>query len=163
MDNFIQLKKSSTLKIGIKTDEGIDTGNYLEFDLEAVDYRLRLNECEKMYRKNWQEYQAKKLVIEKRPDKKGKYLLSYNEEEIAKAEKEYYQKTMKALDLFLGEGGTAKLLNGRKPYLRMFNDISEIIEKDILPLIEKKSKQIQDEVKKSIKEEYKNKKSDVIE
>jgi hypothetical protein len=135
----------------------------LEFDLEQVDYRLKLNECEKLYKKSWQELKAKKLVIEKRPDKKGKYLLSYNEEEIAKAEQEYYNKIMEALDLFLGEGGTAKLLNGRKPYLRMFIDISEIIENDIMPLIEKKSKQIQDEVKKSIKEEYKNKKSDVIE
>lgn len=135
----------------------------MEFDLEQVDYRLKLNECEKLYKKSWQELKAKKLVIEKRPDKKGKYLLSYNEEEIAKAEQEYYNKIMEALDLFLGEGGTAKLLNGRKPYLRMFIDISEIIENDIMPLIEKKSKQIQDEVKKSIKEEYKNKKSDVIE
>jgi hypothetical protein len=159
MENYISLKKSDTLKIGIKTDEGVDTGNYLEFDLEDVDLRLRLNECEKMHRKNWQELQAKKLVISKRPDKKGKYLLSYNEEEIAKAEKEYYQKTMQALDLFLGEGGTAKLLNGRKPYLRMFNEINDIIKKNILPLIEKKSKQIQEE----IKAEYKNKKSDVIE
>jgi hypothetical protein len=127
--------------------------------LEGVEYRLKLNECEKLYKKNLQEYKAKKLLIEKRPDKKGKYLLSYNEEEMAKAEKEYYEKTMKALDLFLGEGGTAKLLNGRKPYLRMFNEISEIIEKSILPLIEKKSKQIREE----IKAEYKNKKSDVIE
>ena len=28
-DNFIQLKKSNILRLGIKTDEGKDTGEYL--------------------------------------------------------------------------------------------------------------------------------------
>ena len=33
-DNFIKLNKSNILRLGIKTDEGVDTGEYLEFDLE---------------------------------------------------------------------------------------------------------------------------------
>ena len=32
------------------------------------------------------------------------------------------------MDLFLGEGGTKKYLNGRNPYFEMFDDISEAIE-----------------------------------
>ena len=34
MKDFIQLKKDNIVRIGIKNYEGIDTGEYLEFDLE---------------------------------------------------------------------------------------------------------------------------------
>ena len=35
-ENFIQLKKDSILKIGIKDNEGNDTGEHLEFDMEDI-------------------------------------------------------------------------------------------------------------------------------
>ena len=66
---------------------------------------------------------------------------------------------MDALDLFLGEGGTKKLLNGRKPYYSMYDDISEILE-PILP----KLKLSADSIVKKIKEKYSNtKENDVLE
>ena len=65
---------------------------------------------------------------------------------------------MKALDLFLGEGGTEKLLNGRKPYYSMYEDISEILE-PVLPLIKERTIDITDK----IKQKYSNIDKDVIE
>jgi len=53
---------------------------------------------------------------------------------------------MEALDLFLGEGGTKKLLNGRKPYYEMYDDINDILE-PILPKLQKTAEDIEDRIK----------------
>ena len=158
MENFIQLKKDNILKIGIKTSDGVDTGEHLEFDMEDIELPLRLNQSELEHKKNLQNLKMQIMVIDKKQDKKGKQMLSWKEEEKIKAYRDFYKKEMKALDLFLGEGGTLKLLNGRKPYYSMYEDIGEIIE-PIMPLI----KQRTDNIISNIKEKYANKQSDVIE
>jgi hypothetical protein len=158
MENFIQLKKDNILKIGIKTSDGVDTGEHLEFDMEDIELPLRLNQSELEHKKNLQQLKMQIMVIDKKQDKKGKQMLSWKEEEKIKAYKDFYNKEMKALDLFLGEGGTLKLLNGRKPYYSMYEDIGEIIE-PIMPLIEQRTQDITN----TIKQKYKNKQSDVIE
>lgn len=158
MENFIQLKKDNILRIGIKTADGKDTGEHLEFDMEDIELPLRLNQSGVEHKKNLQQLKMQVQIIEKQQDKKGKQMLSWKEEEKIKAYKDFYNKEMKALDLFLGEGGTLKLLNGRKPYYSMYEDIGEIIE-PIMPLI----KQRTDNIISNIKEKYANKQSDVIE
>lgn len=158
MENFVQLKKDNILRIGIKTADGVDTGEHLEFDMEDIELPLRLNQCELDHKKNLQKLQAQIVIIDKKQDRKGKQILSRNEEEKLKAFNEFYKKEMEALDLFLGEGGTLKLLNGRKPYYSMYDDISEIIE-PILPLIKQRTMDITGK----IKEKYSNNKSEVIE
>lgn len=158
MENFIQLKKDNILKIGIKTADGKDTGEHLEFDMEDIELPLRLNQSGVEHKKNLQQLKMQIQIIEKQQDKKGKQMLSWKEEEKIKAYRDFYNKEMKALDLFLGEGGTLKLLNGRKPYYSMYEDIGEIIE-PIMPLI----KQRTDNIISNIKEKYANKQSDVIE
>ena len=45
MADFIQLKKDNILRIGIKDTEGNDTGEHLEFDLEDIEFPLKINEC----------------------------------------------------------------------------------------------------------------------
>ena len=60
--------------------------------------------------------------------------------------------------MFLGKGGTAKLLNGRKPYYSMYEDISEML-KPILPLLQKST----DDIINKVKEKYANVKEDVLE
>ena len=157
MENFIQLKKDNILRIGIKTSDGVDTGEHLEFDMEDIELPLRLNQSGVEHKKNLQQLKMQVQIIEKQQDKKGKQILSWKEEEKIKAYKNFYKKEMKALDLFLGEGGTLKLLNGRKPYYSMYEDIGEIIE-PIMPLI----KQRTDNIISNIKEKYANKQSDVI-
>lgn len=158
MENFIQLKKDNILKIGIKTSDGVDTGEHLEFDMEDIELPLRLNQSELEHKKNLQNLKMQIMVIDKKQDKKGKQMLSWKEEEKIKAYRDFYKKEMEALDLFLGEGGTLKLLNGRKPYYSMYEDIGEIIE-PIMPLIEQRTQDITN----TIKQKYKNKQSDVIE
>jgi hypothetical protein len=76
MKEVIQLKKSSILKIGIKDDEGNDTGEHLEFDLEDIELPLRLNECDAKHRKNLEHLRNQFVIIDKKEDKKGKFILS---------------------------------------------------------------------------------------
>ena len=159
MADFIQIKKNNIVKIGIKDENGVDTGEHLEFDMESIDLPLRLNQCEAQHRKNLEALRGQFLVIDKKEDKKGKFILSWKEEEKLKVLQEFYKREMDALDLFLGEGGTKKLLNGRKPYYSMYDDISEMLE-PILP----KLKLSADSIIEKIKEKYSNaKENDVLE
>ena len=151
MENFIQLKKDNIFRIGIKDIEGNDTGEHLEFDLEDIELPLRLNECEAKHRKNLEFLRNQFVVIEKKEDKKGKFILSWKEEEKIKVLQEFYKREMEALDLFLGQNGTNKLLNGRKPYYSMYEDISEILE-PIMPKLKLRA----DDIVNKIKEKYSN-------
>lgn len=146
MVDFIQLKKDSILRIGIKDSKGNDTGEHLEFDLEDIELPLRLNECEAKHRKNLESLRNQFIIIDKKEDKKGKFVLTWKEEEKLKAVQEFYKREMQALDLFLGEGGTKKLLNGRKPYYSMYEDISEMLA-PILPKLKLRADDIADKIK----------------
>lgn len=152
-ENFIQLKKDNILRIGIRDAEGNDTGEHLEFDMEDIELPLRLNKCEEEHRKNVQYVKMQFAIIDKKEDKKGKKILSWKEEEKIKVLKEFYNKEMQALDLFLGENGTKKLLNGRNPYYTMYDDIGEII-KPIIPKLKIKT----EDIANRIKNKYSNKK-----
>lgn len=128
MEEYITLKKKNVLKFGIR-DENNDPikdekGDYiyLEFDTEDIELPLRLNQCEAEHRKNLEYLKMQSIIIDKKNDKTGKYLLTSNQEQKIKLIKEFYTREMKALDLFLGQGGCKKLLNGRKPYWNMFDD-----------------------------------------
>lgn len=150
-ENFIQLKKDSILRIGIKDSEGNDTGEHLEFDMEDINLALRLNECDEKHRKNLEFLRNQFVIIDKKEDKKGKKILSWKEEEKLKVLQEFYKREMEALDLFLGENGTKKLLNGRNPYYSMYEDINDIL-KPILPKLKLRA----DDIAKKIKDKYSN-------
>lgn len=152
MADFIQIKKDNILRIGIKDFEGKDTGEHLEFDLEDIELPLRLNECEAKHRKNLEFVKTQFVIIDKKEDKKGKFILSWKEEEKLKVLQEFYKREMDALDLFLGQNGTNKLLNGRKPYYSMYDDINDMLE-PILPKLKLKA----DDIANKIKEKYSNK------
>ena len=155
---YIQLKKSNVQRFGIMTEDGVDTGEYIEIDLEDIELPFRINDCEKQHRENVRELKNQFIIIEKKQDHKGENLMSANEEEKLKALREFYKKEEQALDLFLGEGGTRKLLNGRKPYYSMYDDINEML-KPILPTLEKATNNLTE----SIKAKYKtNKEEDNI-
>lgn len=151
MADFIQLKKDNILKIGIKDSEGNDTGEHLEFDLEDINLALRLNECDERHRKNLEFLRNQFIIIDKKEDKKGKKILSWKEEEKLKVLKNFYKEEEKALDLFLGQGGTRKLLNGREPYYSMYEDINEILE-PIMPKLKLRA----DDIAKKFKDKYSN-------
>ena len=160
MEN-IQLKQDNLFKIGIKNAEGEDTGEIITIDLEDIKLPLRCQESEKMIKDNNKWLQAQRIMIEKRPDKKGKKLLSANEEALLKLVNEYYEKQTKAYELVLGEGAIKKILCGREMYITFFSDLEEQMKK-LRPKLNQNVVDIKEKIK-SITEKYGQKDSDVME
>ena len=146
-ENFIQLNKSDVLRLGIRTDEGKDTGEYLEFDLEDIELPLRYQELLEKDKKNKENLRNQILIIDKRQDVKGKKLLSKNEEDKIKALNEFFIKEVEVYNMFLGPRGVEKLLNGRKFTWTTLQEIDEIIEKQIAPHLDVNMKNITEKVK----------------
>ena len=84
-NNFIQLNRDNILRLGIRTVDGEDTGNYLEFDLEDIELPLKYQELIEEDKKNRQHLKNQMTIIDKRQDVKGKKLMSKNEEDKIKA------------------------------------------------------------------------------
>ena len=160
MEN-IQLKQDNLFKIGIKNAEGKDIGEIITIDLEDLKLPLRCQESEKMIKDNNRWLQAQRIMIEKRPDKKGKKLLSANEEALLKLVNEYYEKQTKAYELVLGEGAIKKILCGREIYITFFSDLEEQMKK-LRPKLNQNVVDIKTKIK-SIVEKYGQKDSDVME
>ena len=157
----IQLKQDNLFKIGIKNAEGEDTGEIITIDLEDIKLPLRCQESEKMIKDNNRWLQAQRIMIEKRPDKKGKKLLSANEEALLKLVNEYYEKQTKAYELVLGEGAIKKILCGREMYITFFSDLEEQMKK-LRPKLNQNAVDLKEKIK-SITEKYGQKDSDVME
>ena len=96
-ENFIQLKKSDVLRLGIKDENGKDTGEYLEFDLEDIELPLKYQELIEKDKKNKENLRNQILIIDKRQDIKGKKLLSKNEEDKIKALNEFFNKEVEII------------------------------------------------------------------
>lgn len=160
MDNFIQLKKNEDiLRLGIKDENGNDTGEVLEFNLEDIELPLRYQELIEEDKKNRTYLKNQFAIIEKKQDHKGKKLLSANEEEKMKALVNFYKKQTEVYDMFLGKDGVKKLLNGRELSWTTLAEIDEIIAECIVPKLDIKAERI----KKKIMEKYKPERADVIE
>ena len=150
IDNFIQLNKSNELRLKIKTDEGEYTGEELVFDLEDIELPLKYQELMEKDKKNKEALKNLFLIIDKRQDVKGKKLLSKNEEDKIKAINEFFKKEIEVYNMFLGERGFEKLLNGRKIGWNTLEEIDEIIEKQITPYLQTNM----DDITKKVKEKY---------
>lgn len=147
IDNFIKLNKDDVLRLGIKTNDGKDTGEYLEFNLEDIELPLRYQELLEKDKKNKEYLRNQMLIIEKRQDVKGKKLLSKNEEDKIKALNNFFIKEIEVYNMFLGARGVEKLLNGRKFTWTTLEEIDEIIEKQIAPYLDVNMQKITDKVK----------------
>lgn len=164
MENVIKLKERKDIfKLGIIDEKGNvvkDNNGYevcLEFDLGDIELPLKYNRCVNLINQARQNLKAQFIIIDKKKDHKGKQLLSSNEEAKARAIKHFYKEMEEAMDLFLGEGGTKKYLNGKKPYWEMFDDLSEALE----PHLDKMKLTVTDMTTR-IKEKYKVTESDVL-
>ena len=163
-DNFIQLNKSDVLRLEIRTEDGKDTGEFLEFDLGDIELPLRYQELIEKDKKNKEYLRNQMLIIDKREDVKGKKLLSKNEEDKIKALNEFFIKEIAVYNMFLGARGVEKLLNGRKFTWTTLQEIDEIIEKQIAPHLDVNMKNITDKVKEKYAQAIdKNKDIEVIE
>ena len=154
----IQLKNDNLFKIGIKNAEGKDTGEIITIDMEDIELPLKLQECETKIKQNEMWLGIQKKQIESRPDKKGKKLLSANQESLIKLLNEFYARQTKAWEIFLGDGAISKILCGRKPYYTMFAELNEQL-MPLMPKIKENCKSIQEK----IKTKYMKKETDVME
>ena len=146
-DNFIQLNKSDVLRLNIRTEDGKETGEYLEFDLEDIELPLRYQELIEKDKKNKEYLRNQMLIIDKREDVKGKKLLSKNEEDKIRALNDFFIKEIEVYNMFLGPRGVEKLLNGRRFTWTTLQEIDEIIETQISPKLDISMKNITDKVK----------------
>ncbi len=147
-DNFIKLNESDILRLEIRTSDGESTGQYLEFDLEDIELLLRYQELVEKDKKNKEWLRNQILIIDKRQDVKGKKLLSKNEEDKIKSVNEFFKREIEVYNMFLGENGVQKLLNGRRIGWSTLEEIDEIIEKQIVPHFNLTMDKITDKVKK---------------
>lgn len=162
-DNYIQLKRNEDiLRLKIRDEEGKDTGNYLEFNLEDIQLPIKYQQIIEEDKKARTTLKNKFTIIDKQQDHKGKKLLSSNEEAKIKAMQEFYRKEVEIYNMFLGEKGVEKLLNGRQLSWSTLDEIDEIIEKYILPKLNINAENIKKKIikKYSIKEQKGN---DIIE
>ena len=145
---YVKLNSSNILEIGILDRNNKPTGEVLTFDIEDIETAEKYNECAEKHYDNVQRFKFDIAVIEKKQDvtKKGS-LMSENEKAKMKRIREFYKDEMDALDLFLGENGTLKLLAGRKPYISMYDDITEALEKDVLPHLKTNYESLVDKIK----------------
>lgn len=149
-DNYIQLGKNDILRLEIVDSKGNSTGEFLEFDLEDIELPLKLQEMFEKDKKNKENIKNQMLIIDRRQDVKGKKLLSKNEEDKIKAIDEFFKKEVEVYNMFLGERGVEKLLNGRKVGWTTLQEIDEIIEKQIKPYLNLNM----DNITQKIKEKY---------
>lgn len=150
-ENFVQLNKNDVLRLKIRTEDGKETGEELVFDLEDIELPLIYQDMLEGLKKNVKNLQNQLLIIDKRQDVQGKKLMSKNEEDKIKAFNGFYKEQERLYNMFLGENGVKKLLNGRKLGWTSLQEIDEIIEKQIMPYIEIDM----DNISKKIKEKYK--------
>ena len=158
MENTIKLSKSNVLRLKITTDTGEDTGNELLFDLEDITLSLKYQDMIERDKKNRDWLNKEFVIIDKKQDVKGKKLLSKNEEDKLKAINKFFKEEVEIYNMFLGENGVQKLLNGRKLGWTSLAEIDEIITKQIVPYFDKKAK----DIKKKIMEKYKLENKEVL-
>lgn len=151
-DNVIKLNKSNVLRLKIETADGKDTGEYLEFDLEDIELLLRYQELLEKDKKNKEWLRNQMLIINKREDVQGKKMLTKNEEDTIKALRDFFNKEIEVYNMFLGENGVQKLLNGRKIGWDTLKEIDMIIEKQIVPKLNITMDKITDKIKNKYKE-----------
>ena len=146
-DNFIQLEKSETLRLGIRGANGKPTGEFLEFNLEDIELPLKYQDMLEQDKKNKEWAQKQMVIIDKRQDVSGKKAMSKNDEDKIKVLNEFFKKEVEIYNIFLGENGVQKLLNGEKLGWTSLDLIDKYIEKQILPYIDIDMKRITNKVK----------------
>ena len=162
MDNVIKLNENKDLlRLKITTNEGKETGEYLEFDLEDIELPLRYQELIEKDKKNKEYLRNQMVIIEKRQDVKGKKLYSKNEEDKIRAVQDFFMKEIQVYNMFLGPRGIEKLLNGRKFTWTFLQEVDEIIEKQIAPYLDLNMEKITDKVKNIYSQSVNNNKEEI--
>lgn len=146
--DYIQLKKRDSIKrFGIRTTDGEDTGEYIEFDMEDLDLPIKANQCQLSHVENYNNLKKELEEANQKSDEKGEHeIISEKEKATIEALKRFYEAEEKALDGFIGKGATKKLLGNGEPYLTMYDDINDYL-KQILPTIKDAEKSLESRIK----------------
>ncbi len=150
---YIQLEDNGyALRLYVKTKDGKETGEYLEFDLADVELLENLQKMADEDKKNNEWFRNQLTIISKKQDftKKG-HIMSNNKEMEYQVAKEYFKKQKEIYELFLGKDGVDKLLYGRKFEWTTMIEIENIIKNQIAPQLEKSKVDIIDKVKNKYK------------
>ena len=116
--------------------------------MEDIGLLLRYQELLEKDKKNREHLRNELLIIDKRQDVKGKKLLSKNEEDKIRAINDFFKNETEVYNMFLGERGVEKLLNGRKLGWTSLQEIDEIITKQITPYLDNNMNNIAEKIKK---------------
>ncbi|MBO5138673.1 MAG: hypothetical protein J6B89_03425 [Bacilli bacterium] len=154
----IGLKNKNILRLEVVTDKGEKTGEYLEFDLEDIELPLIYQEIIERLKNSRSNLKNQFIIIDKKQDHKGKKLFSTNEEAKLKALEKFYKEQTDIYNMFLGENGVQKLLNGRKLRWSTLEEIDELIKTKIAPKLDI----TMDNITKKIKSKYSNKEKENI-
>jgi hypothetical protein len=162
---FIQISENEdVLKLWIKTKDGKETGEYLEFNLEDIELLDTLQKMKDETSKNYQWIKSQFVIIDRKQDfKKKNKIMSNNEEMKYNAIKQYYKKQKDIFNMFLGENGVEKLLYGRKFDWETLEEVSNIIEKQISPQLNITMDNITNKIKNKYKMEIKTDNIEVVE
>jgi hypothetical protein len=159
MEKFIQLAEDdSVLKLAIKDSNGEETGESLVFNLQDIELLTKYQDLIEKDKRNRLYLKNQFEIIDKKQDHSGKKLLSANEEAKVKAMQEFYKKETEIYNIFLGDRGVEKLLNGRELSWNSLEMIDRIIEEQIMPQLKANATDIKADImkkysKKQIKEE----------
>ena len=133
-EKVIKLKKNNVLRLEIETEDGVKTGEFLEFDLEDIELPLKYAELIEEDKKNKKWLRDEQIIIDKREDVNVKgELMSKNMKDKFKALETFFKKEVEIYNGFLGENGVQKLLNGQKVGWTTLEMVDEIIEEQIVP------------------------------
>ena len=158
-DNKIQLEEDRDIeRFYIYDEQGNKTGDFIEFDLEDIELLTRYQQIIEDDKKARTHLKFKLDEIERRPDKKGKKLLSANQEAIIKTWQEFYREETRIYNMFLGENGVQKILCGKSISWNTLEAIGKLIENQIYPKLQDNAKR----VKEKIMKKYSNKKDDDV-
>lgn len=149
MEEKLTLKnKTNILTIKIYRENGEYTGNDLTFNLKNLDTIGKYDEMYQKLSKNTQWYDSQKVIINKQQDFQPKNsLMTNNQKKLYELNKEYLKKQIQAFDLFLGDGGVNKVLDGDSFDLDSILIIREYIEKQIMPHLKITKENINSELK----------------
>lgn len=148
MEKTIKLEKDNILRLEIETSDGKPTGEHLEFDMEDIELFDRYQKMIDEDKKNKQQLKNKLTIIDKQQDftKKDK-ILSNNAYQRYEALKQFFNREAEIYNMFLGENGVQKLLNGRAITWTSLSMIDKIIEEQIIPYLDVDMNSIADKVK----------------
>ena len=162
---YIEISESTNiLKLWLRTKDGKETGEHLEFNLKDLELIDRLQKASDETNKNHNWLNNQFAIINKKQDftKKGR-ILSNNQQLKYNAIKEFMNRQMETYNLFLGEDGVKKILNGRKVEWETVIEIEDIIKNQIAPQLDITMDNITNEVKEKYKINIDSKEKNVLE